>query len=534
MADLGLLVRQELVQWWIEQPDGYRQPGHDLEQLDEVLPLHRQQLGEGIAAAADRLGADHLAHREDPFGIEEHVLGTAETDPLGAELAGLPGIPRCLGVGSHPQPASGVGPGHQRAELAGHFRRHQCDAALADVAGGAVDGDEFALGELLVADLQRLVLVVDAQRAGPGDARLAHAARHHCRVAGGAAARSQDADGGVHAGDVLRAGLDADQQHGTAFGLEGDGVGGGKHDLAAGSARRGGKSARQHIAVGLLVDGRQQQLIEEVWIDAQQCLVTRQDAFVGKIDGDLHRGLDRAFAGAGLQHPQPTLLDGELDVLHVAVVALELRGDGEQLSERLWHQLFERWLLVAGSKSRRLGDVLRRADSGNDVLALRIDQEFAEELFCAGRRITGKGDAGGAVGAAVAKYHRLYIDGGAPMDGDIVQPPVDDGAFILPGPEHGADSAPQLGQRIVRKRISGLALDGIEEGGGDRLPVVGAEAGIVVAADHRLVAIDDVLEQPVVEPEHHRGVHLNEAAVAVVGEPAVVGGGGQPLDGARR
>jgi hypothetical protein len=42
--DLGLGVRQEFMQRRIEQPDRYRQPLHDLEQLDEVRALHRQQL----------------------------------------------------------------------------------------------------------------------------------------------------------------------------------------------------------------------------------------------------------------------------------------------------------------------------------------------------------------------------------------------------------------------------------------------------------------------------------------------------------
>jgi hypothetical protein len=43
--------------------------------------------------------------------------------------------------------------------------------------------------------------------------------------------------------------------------------------------------------------------------------------------GDLHRRRAGALAGARLQHEQLALLDGELDVLHVLVVLLELRLD---------------------------------------------------------------------------------------------------------------------------------------------------------------------------------------------------------------
>ena len=55
--------------------------------LGEILPLHRQQLGERGASAFLGFGQDHLAHRDDPIALEEHVLGAAEPDALGAELS---------------------------------------------------------------------------------------------------------------------------------------------------------------------------------------------------------------------------------------------------------------------------------------------------------------------------------------------------------------------------------------------------------------------------------------------------------------
>ena len=77
------------------------------------------------------------------------------------------------------------------------------------------------------------------------------------------------------------------------------------------------------------------------------------------------------------------LLDRELDVLHVAVVALE--------------QLHR----VAAGRRRRPGMTCsssasgaRRADAGDDVLALRVHQELAVELALARRRVAREGDAG--------------------------------------------------------------------------------------------------------------------------------------------
>ena len=50
-------------------------------------------------------------------------------------------------------------------------------------------------------------------------------------------------------------------------------------------------------------------------------LVLGDQALGRHVDGDLQRGLGGALAVAGLQHVEPALLDRELDVLHVAVVA---------------------------------------------------------------------------------------------------------------------------------------------------------------------------------------------------------------------
>ena len=71
----------------VEQADRDRQPVHRAEDADEVVALHRQELGERALAAGEVVGEDHLAHGVDALGLEEHVLGAAEADALGAERA---------------------------------------------------------------------------------------------------------------------------------------------------------------------------------------------------------------------------------------------------------------------------------------------------------------------------------------------------------------------------------------------------------------------------------------------------------------
>ena len=57
-------------------------------------------------------------------------------------------------------------------------------------------------------------------------------------------------------------------------------------------------------------------------------------AFIGHVDGDLERRLGGALAGARLQHPQPAVLDGEFQVLHVAIMLLEPRESRRQARRR--------------------------------------------------------------------------------------------------------------------------------------------------------------------------------------------------------
>ena len=88
----------------------------------EIAALHRQQFGQRGFALVFGVGQDHLAHRDDAVGFEEHVLGAAQADAFGAELARRGGIGRRVGIGADLQAAHFVGPAHQGAEIAGQFR----------------------------------------------------------------------------------------------------------------------------------------------------------------------------------------------------------------------------------------------------------------------------------------------------------------------------------------------------------------------------------------------------------------------------
>ena len=79
-------------------------------------------IGSSLASARWRpavvLGDDHLAHRGEAVALEEHVLGAAEADALGAEVAAAVGVGRRVGVDPHAELADPVGPLHEAAEVA--------------------------------------------------------------------------------------------------------------------------------------------------------------------------------------------------------------------------------------------------------------------------------------------------------------------------------------------------------------------------------------------------------------------------------
>ncbi len=233
--------------------------------------------------------------------------------------------------------------------------------------------------------------------------------------------------------DIFRAGLDADQDHLASVGLQLGRFIRREHDLAGGSTGRCRQAGRDHVTLGGRVDGRVQQLVQRSRIDPRHRVLAGDQALIGKLDRDAQRRLGGALTAAGLQHPKLALLDRELHVLHVAVVLLEQRVDPRQLLEGVRHRGFHRQLVGTALLARLLGDVLRRADAGDDVLALRVDQELAVQLALAGRGVAGEGNAGGRGLAHVAEHHRLHVDGGAPGFRDVVQLAVGHRARVHPG-----------------------------------------------------------------------------------------------------
>ena len=145
-GDQLLDVGQELVQRRVEQADGDRQAVHGLEDLLEVGPLQFEQLGQRRRLLLGRVGEDHALHERQPIA-EEHVLGAAQADALGAELTRPRRVrhrcPRWPGRRAGRVRMSSAHP-RMTSNSAGGSAAASCDLAEHDLAGRAVDRDAVA------------------------------------------------------------------------------------------------------------------------------------------------------------------------------------------------------------------------------------------------------------------------------------------------------------------------------------------------------------------------------------------------------
>ena len=80
-----------------------------------------------------------------------------------------------------------------------------------------------------------------------------------------------------------------------------------------------------------------QQLVDVRRLDPAERLSFGDDALVDHVRGDPHGRRRGALGRARLEHVQLAALDGELEVLDVAVVLLELLADALELGVDLGH-----------------------------------------------------------------------------------------------------------------------------------------------------------------------------------------------------
>ena len=176
-----------------------------------------------------------------------------------------------------------------------------------------------------------LGFLVIVQLAAAGDAAGAHAAGNNGRVRGHAAADGQDALRRRHALDVFRRGLQTNQNDLLArLGRSCVASSAVKYDLPQAAP---GEAARPMADRASRPSAPRRQTAGAAGSPAASAPPCRtasslgDHAFVDQVDGDLQRGGRGALAVTGLEHVELAVLDGELHILHVAVVVLQRMRD---------------------------------------------------------------------------------------------------------------------------------------------------------------------------------------------------------------
>ncbi len=156
-----------------------------------------------------------------------------------------------------------------------------------------------------------------------------------------------------------------------------------------------------------------------------------------------YRGGTVALTRACLKHPDTAILNGKLQILHIPEVSFQPVTNGPDLGVGLGHSLFQRGMSfdIVGMTGFFI-DRIRRANTRDDIFALRIGQPFTVEFIFAGGRVAGKGHAGCGIFSHIAENHRLHIYRRAPVIGDSFNAAISNSSFAVPALEDRADRAP--------------------------------------------------------------------------------------------
>ena len=228
--------------------------------------------------------------------VKEHVLGAAQTDSLCAEGKGLCGIGRLVGVGTDVEAleaaplgcvADLVAPAQECAELGRDSSLLQGQLTSIDTTGGAVNSDEVPLLEGGAADGNFPALY--HHFLGTADTGRSHTTGYNGGVAGHSTSGGQDSLGAGHSGNVLRAGLLADQDNLLALTHPLLRLVGGVDNLSAGGTRRGVEALGELLGrlEGSGVNHGVQQLVDVGGRHTKHGLLTGDEPLLHHVHGTL-------------------------------------------------------------------------------------------------------------------------------------------------------------------------------------------------------------------------------------------------------
>ena len=320
--------------------------------------------------------------------------------------------------------------------------------------------------------------------------------------------------------DVVGHRLPADEHDRLSLPGPLDRVIGGEHDLATSGAGRCGQTpgGDRDLFPVLGIEAGRKQLVQRLGVHEQDRFLRRDELLVHEIGRDHDGRIPRPLAAPRLEHEEMLVLNGELEVLDVLVVALEPGRNLPQLFIGFGHHLLE---LVNG---------LRRAYAGDHVFALRVDEELPVELLAAGCGVTREPDPRAGAVARVAEHHHLDVHRGADVIGYVVDAAVLDRARIVPRSEHRIACHGELLLGLLGEQSAAAAPDDLLVTLDHLAERALVQIGVEPHAASLLHLLEFVLERIFRDFEDHVSEHLDESAVAVEGKTAIRRAPLQPFD----
>ena len=282
-----------------------------------------------------------------------------------------------------------------------------------------------------------------------------------------------------------------------------------------------------------------QQFVQFFRFGAHNCGFFVNQAFLQHIHCNLNHSRAGAFAVSCLQEPEFSVLNCKLEVLHIFVMLFEFILNFIKLFVNFRHIFFERRIFFAsfffGNTLRFrpfnrtfFRNLLRRSDTGYNVLALRVNQIFAVENIFAGCRVARKCNAGCGIVAHVAEYHCLHVYRGSPMRGNVVHLAIENCAFVVPTVKHSHNRSPKLLPRVCRKILLGSFFNYFFEPFYKLLQIFNRKFGVLFDSFFGFQFVDNFFERVVVffvfrfHSHNHVAVHLDKSAVGIPSETRII------------
>ena len=401
------------------------------------------------------------------------MLCTCQTDTLSTEVASNLCIVWSISIGAYLQLGVLVAEVHQLLEVTTQLSSLGGNLASINLTGSTIQRDIVTLLIYNAVNLDSLVLVANIQRTYTADAALTHTTSHNGSMRGHTTTSSQDTLGCRHTCEVFWRGLDTNENYLVTILVPILSIVSVEHNLTTGSTWRCGQTLGNNLGTGqsLLVEDGVQQFVELLRLATHDSGFLVNLTLVQQVDGNLYHSSTCALTVTGLEEPQFALLNGELHILHITIVLLELLLNAVQLLIDLRHCLLHRRILgyalslrdactLSPTLATQLGNLLRSTNTGNNILTLCINQIFTIEYVLTISGITAEAYTSSRGVAHVTEYHCHNRYGCTPLVGNTFHLTIQDSTLVHPAAEHSTDGTPQLLDRIVGEVLACALLDG--------------------------------------------------------------------------